>query len=465
MDYKKLGFKCGLEIHQQLDTKKLFCECDSIVHDSNPDVFFSRKLTPVAGESGKFDNAAIHEMKKKKTFHYEGCSTSCCLIEMDEEPPRPINKDAVEVALQVSKMLNMKIVDEIQVMRKIVIDGSNVGGFQRTSLIGMNGYIETSKGKVVVDSLCLEEESAKKVKANDDSVTYRLDRLGVPLIEIATDPSIKDPEHAKEVAEKLGMILRSTGKVKRGIGTIRQDVNVSITGSSRVEIKGFQELRSMPKVIDIEIERLKKLKNHESEVRKVNSDNTTTFLRPMPGEARMYPETDVIPFRVDSSKIKIPELIGDKVESLVKKFNIPNDIAKKLVNENIDFEKYLNDNKNIKPNSLVDIIYGLPSIIKKEKNIDVVTLDYFDEVLPKLNDGSISKDSLVEIFSLLSQGKKVDYSKYKPMDKTKLKEIVKNIVSKNKNMPMGAIIGLVMKETNGKADGKLVSQFVREFQK
>jgi glutamyl-tRNA(Gln) amidotransferase subunit E len=262
LDYTKLGFKCGIEIHQQLDTKKLFCNCSSIVHDTKPDLIVRRKLTAVAGETGSIDNAAAYEKSKDKEFIYEACSTSCCLVELDEEPPHNVNQDALKIVLEVSLLLNATIVDEIQFMRKTVIDGSNVSGFQRTALVAQDGYIETSKGKVIIESICLEEEAAKKIETTKEYARYRLDRLGIPLIEIATDASIKDPEHAKEVSQKLGMILRSTGKVKRGLGTIRQDVNVSIKQGVRTEIKGFQDLKSIPKVINYEVERqLKEIKN------------------------------------------------------------------------------------------------------------------------------------------------------------------------------------------------------------
>ena len=162
LDYKKLGFKCGLEIHQQLETHKLFCNCPSIVHDSNPNIKIKRKLRAVAGETGKVDAAAAYEIKKDLKNVYEACSSSSCLIELDEEPPKEVNKDALDIVLQVALLLNAKPVDEIRVMRKTVVDGSNVSGFQRTMLVATDGFIETSKGKVIVDSICLEEESAKK---------------------------------------------------------------------------------------------------------------------------------------------------------------------------------------------------------------------------------------------------------------------------------------------------------------
>jgi len=231
-DYEKLGFKCGIEIHQQLDTTKLYCDCPSLVRDPNTEVkTLTRRLRPVIGETGDVDAAAAFESSKSKLFIYEFRDTSSCLVELDEEPPHQINQDALSIVLQIANLVNAKVVDEIQVMRKIVVDGSNVTGFQRTALVATDGYIETSKGRVAIPLVCIEEESSQKLEATDDYVRYRLDRLGIPLIEISTDASIKDPEHAQECAKKLGMMLRSTGNVKRGIGSIRQDVNVSIKGN------------------------------------------------------------------------------------------------------------------------------------------------------------------------------------------------------------------------------------------
>ncbi len=147
MNYEKIGFKCGLEIHQQLEGKKLFCNCPTNIKKEKPDFIFTRRLRASAGESGKIDKAAEHEQNKSKIFEYQGYHDVCCLVELDEEPPHPVNKDALEAALMTAKLLNMKINDSIQFMRKTVIDGSNVSGFQRTALIGQNGYIELNGKK------------------------------------------------------------------------------------------------------------------------------------------------------------------------------------------------------------------------------------------------------------------------------------------------------------------------------
>src|SRR3989338_6954119 len=245
LNYQELGFKCGLECHQQLEGKKLFCNCPTLNSDKEPDIKVERKLKAVAGETGDVDIASEFEMLKNRKIIYQGSSEDVCLIEIDESPPNPINQQALETAIKIALLLNAKIVDEIQVMRKTVVDGSNVSGFQRTALVAMDGFIDTSLGKVKIPTICLEEEAAQKLEEGKDFVKYRLDRLGIPLIEIATSADIKSPEHAKEVASMIGMVLRSVDGVKRGLGTIRQDVNVSISKGARTEIKGFQDLRSI----------------------------------------------------------------------------------------------------------------------------------------------------------------------------------------------------------------------------
>lgn len=246
---EELGLKVGLEIHQQLDTGKLFCRCPSEVTSKKPDYIVKRKLKAIAGERGNIDVAASYEEMKDKFFIYECYTDLNCLVDIDEEPPHLINKDALYVGVQVAKMLNMKLFPQIQVMRKTVIDGSNTSGFQRTALFGIEGNVVLGKKNYRIQTICLEEDAAKIVSKDRDKTVYNLSRLGIPLIEIATHPDISNPEEARVVAEHLGMILRSTKKVKRGIGTIRQDLNISVKGNPRVEIKGCQELKLIPFII------------------------------------------------------------------------------------------------------------------------------------------------------------------------------------------------------------------------
>lgn len=471
LDYEKLGFMCGLEIHRQLETRKLFCKCPSIVHDDGePDFIVKRRLKASAGESGEIDIAAQFEEKKGKEYIYEGKKTSSCLIELDEEPPIGPDNEALMAALEVSLLLNAKTVDEIVFMRKIVIDGSNVSGFQRTALVATNGHIDTSLGKVPIPTICLEEEAAQKVEAGKDFVRYRIDRLGVALIEIATDASIKNPEHAKETAELIGKLLKSTGKVKSGIGTIRQDVNVSIKGRPRVEIKGFQELKSIPLVIETEV---KRQMSHatKAEVRKANPDGSTTFLRPMPGSARMYPETDIKPVKITKAmldSIVLPELLDEKSLRFQKEYALSSDLAKQVVNNNpFLFEELASSLKNIEGNLIASALVTYPKEIRRKYNIqsDNLTEENFRAVLSKVNRNEIPKEAVLEILTSYSLGKEPDFSKYKLLGEKDIEKEIRAIIDKNPGANINALMGEAMKTLRGKADGKKVMEILKKYVK
>lgn len=469
MNYKDLGFKCGLEVHQQIESHKLFCSCPSLVNDEHqPDIFFERKLRAAAGETGLVDKAAAYEMEKGKTFQYEACSSSSCLVEFDEEPPHPVNHDALKIALEVALLLHAKPVDEVHFMRKTVVDGSNVSGFQRTALIAVDGYVETSRGKVAVSSVCLEEEAAKKIEIKDDVVRFRLDRLGVALVEVATDASIQDPEHAKETAALLGMILRSTGKVKRGLGTIRQDVNLSITGHPRVELKGFQELRYMPRVIDEEVKRQQKEgKKGIAHVRRVNADGSSDFLRPMPGAARMYPETD-IPVIVLSKEllqsIVLPELLDEKTLRFEKEYGLNSDVARMLVREDVVFELFLRKYPSLDASFIVQCLVSMPKEIQARFGLEGVLHEKdFEMVFGLLTEKKITKEAVLEILVSLLKKEKIDLQRYAPVDEREVEEIIRKIVHENKGAPINALMGEAMKQLRGKVDGKKVMELLKKL--
>ena len=269
LDYKKLGFKCGIEIHQRIAShEKLFCACGTHNESEESTGTFYRKQRAVAGELGTIDAAALHEQLRNRKFIYRTYPSFTCDVDADEEPPHSLNQEALDVALQVALMLKATIIDEAQVMRKSVLDGSNTGGFQRTMIIAVDGVLETSRGRVRIPTIALEEEASAIQEDLPGEVVYRLDRLGIPLIEIATATDIVDPEHCRETAEKIGMILRATGKVQRGIGTVRQDLNVSIAGGARVEIKGAQELESLQTIVENEVMRQLRLMEIKEELRR-----------------------------------------------------------------------------------------------------------------------------------------------------------------------------------------------------
>lgn len=605
MNHKKLGIKCGLEIHQQLNTKKLFCSCPSDLRDDKPDIVVKRRLRAVAGETGKIDIAALMEMLKNKYFLYEGYSDTTCLVEFDDEPPHPMNKEALKVALQVSLLLKAKVVDEIQVMRKTVVDGSNTSGFQRTALVARNGVLETSEGGITIPTICLEEDAARKMAEDKNSVTWRLDRLGIPLVEIATGPEIHSPEQCREAAEKLGMILRSTGKAKRGIGTIRQDMNISISGHPRVEIKGAQDLKLIPKIVELEVLRqknileitrelkernLKKimldikditnmLKNSESkiikstlqkkgkiiaqkltgfagilgketlpgkrfgtelserakiaasvgglfhsdealkkygfkdeeldaikkavnptyhdafviiadeeerarkaieavvdranlaleggvkEVRKPNPDGTTAFMRPMPGAARMYPETDIPPIKSDIKKIKLPELISEKAER-IGEYGLGKDLAGTLSkSEKTElFEDYIKKFKNLKPAFIAETMLTTEKNLRRSHSVEVKIPDnVFETIFKELDKGKIAKESVENILMDYAKTKKLDLNKYGLISDEQLKIDLKRIIEANKGAELRILINRAMSKLRGKAEARKIIEMLRKL--
>ncbi|HHN81361.1 MAG TPA: Glu-tRNA(Gln) amidotransferase subunit GatE, partial [Methanomicrobia archaeon] len=241
MDYAAIGLRVGLEIHAQLDTGKLFCRCPSVLSDSQ-NFGFKRQLRPTMSELGEIDPAAKEEFTKGMMNLYKASTDGNCLVYSDEEPPHDADGDAIETLLKISLMLNADIVDVIHFMRKIVIDGSNVSGFQRTAMIALNGEAYSQFGNVLIPTICLEEDAARLIEMAGKTKIWNIDRLGTPLVEIATDPSMHHPQQTRDIALYLGQVMKATGRLKRGIGTIRQDVNISIERGARVEIKGVQEL-------------------------------------------------------------------------------------------------------------------------------------------------------------------------------------------------------------------------------
>ncbi len=251
-----VGLMVGLEIHQQLDTgRKLFCGCGTAESGEYP-VTFRRALRPSRGELGEHDPAALFEGSKGMTMEYYGNPESSCLVEQDEEPPHGLDGDAKGIALVIAAALKSSVFGEIYPMRKTVVDGSNTAGFQRTMLVSRGGFYEAGGRRIGIQSVCLEEDAAK-ILGDDGSVRkYSLERLGVPLVEIATEPFEAGPGEARAAALALGRILRATKMVRRGIGSIRQDVNVSIReGGTVVEVKGVQQLEQLEGVVEFEARR------------------------------------------------------------------------------------------------------------------------------------------------------------------------------------------------------------------
>ncbi len=478
MDYKELGLKVGLEIHRQLDTHKLFCNCPSLLRQDEPDFTVERKLHAVAGESGEVDIAAEYEAGREREFIYEGYDTTC-LLELDECPPYPINEEALKIAVQISLLLNCEILPVTQIMRKTVINGSNTSGFQRTVLIARNGFVETSSGKVRIDNVSLEEDAAREIGKKEGKVIFRLDRLGIPLIEIGTSPDIKIPEQAKEVALHIGEILKAT-KVRAGIGTIRQDVNMSIKygkkRSPRVEIKGVQEPALISKTIITEIERQGKEKLTRGEVRKANPDGSTTFLRPLPGAARMYPETDLPLLKIskkmiDNSKKTLPKLKHEVREKLMKE-GLSHELAKLILQKNklSEFKEMI-------------VIYNKPELIAKmlvlwreeiashenkkiEEIEEILNLDLLEDILLTLKNKKIEEHDVKRIMKEVVSGKTLEEAMKKEEVKgSEIEEEVIKLLKEKPGLTTNAYMGILMSKYKRKISGKEIIELLKKHLK
>ena len=502
LDYLKIGLKCGLEIHQQLDTKKLFCNCPSVLRQDEPDFSIKRKLHAVAGESGEVDVAAKYQTSLNKEFVYQGYD-STCLVEVDEEPPHQLNHDALKIALQISEMLNAKIFPITQIMRKTVVDGSNTSGFQRTVLIARDGFVETKYGKVGIDSICLEEDSARKVEAfsvspnsfskeedsarkpsakddfeekNDKEVVYRLDRLGIPLVEIATSPDIKNPEQAKEVALYIGKILRKC-KVKRGIGTIRQDVNVSVKKGARVELKGVQKPELIEKSVEKEAERQLKFvgekKKIVSEVRKVLPNGESEFLRPMPGAARMYPETDLPLLKISRDLINevkktLPEIKDD--EEKYRKMGLNNEMIKTLfaygkIEKFTEFYEILSN-----PKIVFKVMLTYPKEIASHEKIsdenigEIFDYETLEFLLKSFRDKKIGEEHLKHVMEKIAKGESAENAiKIEKHDFSAVEEKIHKMIKEKPGLSENASTGLAMGELKGKVSGKEIIEIIRKY--
>ncbi|SDE76272.1 Glu-tRNA(Gln) amidotransferase subunit GatE [Halorientalis regularis] len=612
-DYEELGLVAGLEIHQQLDTEtKLFCACPTELREPEESTRrFTRYLHPTRSELGEIDEAALEESQIEREFEYLAYDTTC-LVEEDDEPPHRVDEEALATSLEIAQLLDMQVVDQVNVMRKIVVDGSNTTGFQRSMLVANDGRIETSEGPVGIEDMLLEEESCQRVEETDSGVRFSLDRLGIPLVEIGTKPDIRSPEQAKEAAKRIGMLLRSTGQVKRGLGTIRQDVNVSIADGARIEMKGVQslddiddlvrnEVRRQVELVDIadelaerdaavgepedvtdvfeetdsgviggalssggvvqavllegfdgivgreiqpdrrlgtefsdhakrhgaggifhtdelpaygvtepEVEALREAVGAEpddavaivaddpetaelaveavaeraetamdgvpEETRDANEDGTSRYLRPLPGAARMYPETDVPPVEPDPTTVETPELLTEKVERYTEEFGLGEGVAEQvaygrrweLFEEGVE--------TGVDPNLAARTVESdVTELRRDDVPVENLTDDHFRGVFDLLADDEVAKEGVPDLLTALAENPELSAAEAAEQEdlgsagEDEVREAVVEVVERNADQVeeegMGAFSGLMgecMGALRGQADGDLVSEVLRE---
>ncbi|MDP8267312.1 MAG: Glu-tRNA(Gln) amidotransferase subunit GatE [Candidatus Tenebribacter davisii] len=260
--YKELGFMSGLEVHQQLKTQeKLFCRCPAGLFNKfdDYDAELIRHMRPTLSEMGTYDGTALMEFRTRKNIIYRINNDTTCTYDVDDTPPFPINREALDYAIQIALILKLNIVGELHITRKQYLDGSIPTGFQRTAIIGIEGVIPLKKKKIRIIQLSIEEDSCREVSDIGHERTYQTDRLGIPLIETVTYPDMITPDEVLEAAQYIRFLNRSSGKVRVGIGAGREDVNVSINGGTRIEIKGVSHNKWIPELTHNEAFRQKAL--------------------------------------------------------------------------------------------------------------------------------------------------------------------------------------------------------------
>ena len=618
---KDVGVKVGLEIHQQLATnKKLFCNCNPIESDEYS-IKFQRKLRASKSELGEFDPAALFESTKSKTIMYYANDESSCLVEQDEEPPHELDEDARKISLIISSALKSNIFSEIYPMRKTVIDGSNTTGFQRTMLISQGGFFDAGEIKIGVQSICLEEDAAKNLGDEGSVRKFGLERLGIPLVEIATEPFEVELTEIKKIALSLGRILRSTKKVKRGLGSIRQDVNVSIKdgGGVVIEVKGVQQLDQLEKVVEYEakrqhgllkiskkiqekkwiydkkdckeitelfseckskiiqsalkknqkimavtfrnmagifgyspyegirlgkevaelvrffgiggvfhsdelpnygveetdLEKLKEfseiskndaflilaspeekiltiidqiilrilyIKNHgiPIDTRLATQSGDTKFLRPRPGAARMYPETDIPPIIITNEELSeaqnnIPKSWDDSIKELETKYKLNPQLAEQIFDSRYIglFEKIVEKIKT-NPTFVASILCStITNLERSGLNSDLLKNNEIFKLFGLLEDSKIAKESIEIIFESIMSGKSnsteeaMKNASIESINEEEIEKIIVDIVDKNegiiknqKERAVGPLMGIVMKELRGKASGEIINRLL-----
>jgi len=626
IDYGKVGLKVGLEVHQQLDTaEKLFCSCPPELFKEEPEITFLRRLRPTQSELGQVDPAAFFEFQKGVQILYEANRATSCLVEMDEEPPHNLNAEAVESALLVALMVNARPADEIQVMRKTVIDGSNTTGFQRTCVVALNGEVLVDGKKVPIQHIALEEDAARKMgeEKGGKIIRYRIDRLGIPLIEVTTAPVLYSPQEAEKTALVIGRILRATGKVKRGLGTIRQDLNISIPNGALIEIKGVQELELLSKVVEYEVERqlnlikikdelqqrgmreeafpkefvsvtrvfekttckvIKKaleenkqvlavklplfagllktelmpevrfgtemadrarfwgrvggifhtdelpaygikveevnelrefmkagqrdavvfvadtlenatdalmavterareaLRGVPEETRAPNQDGTTRYMRPRPGAARMYPETDVPPIQINEDYLKqlrtrLPELPEQKMERLMETIGLNLKLAKQVLDSEYEplFEILVKETK-VSPTVIAAVLTETFKALKREGvEVENVSDEHIRELFLLIGSGETVKEAVPDIVPWLARNEGASVKEALEslglgmLSEVELEKLIESLLRDNKSLieksgegAFGALMGQIMKKVRGRADAELVTSVLRK---
>lgn len=436
--------KCGLEIHVQLETdSKLFCTCRTNYQDAP-------------------------------------ANTNICFVCLNQPgaKPYPPNKEALDGAIKIALMLGSKISPEVTYFLRKHYDYPDLpSGYQRTSIpIGFEGDLNG----VRIREVHLEEDPGQY---KPDLGLVDFNRSGIPLIEIVTEPDMTSPEEARKFLRELIRVLEYSGSA-RGEGTMRADVNISLEGGKRAEIKNINSIKGAYKALQFEMVRQKNLLKRGIEIKQetrafLESQMITVPMR-LKEEAEDYryiPDPDLPPMlaeedRIEAIREKMPEPAHIKTERFVREYGIKKDHAQVLTSELELANAFEEVVKEIDPefaalwmrDELKRVLY-YNKIGFKESGIKTAQIV---ELLQMLQDKKITTKAGQRIIEKLPHNQEMPSQIAEKMgligvvEKNVVLDAVKQAIKENpeavsdyyegKKNALNFLIGQVMRITRGKAD-------------
>lgn len=457
----RLVVKIGLEIHLQPNTKsKLFCACSTEGIEPNTKV----------------------------------CQT--CLG-MPGSKPR-LNTDAFIAALKLALAMNCKIQNMSYFARKTYFYPDLPKDYQITQYdqpFAVNGLMELKEKKVPITRIHIEEDPASlKHVADKKGMEYVLidyNRSGIPLCEIVTPPVFSSPAEAREFLEELMKLADYVGIFDAQAGKIRADVNVSVEGHPRVEVKNITSFRDVERAAQFEIIRQESIvargEQGISETRAFDQrTGTTDSMRHKETEEEYgyIPEPDLPPLIVTDAQLKkiiaeMPEPPRKRIARFVKQYNIKQEQAESLMSERALADQFEEVVKKANP-VLAATWY---SYVQKILNFNAVRFDRtgfhaenMTEFLALLSSGEVSKrgaelllrelllhpapaKQVAEKLGLLALGEKETKGLVDKVIKENVNAV--NDVKAGKEKAIQFLVGQVIRASKGRAKEKVVLELLK----
>lgn len=457
----------GLEVHVLLDTaSKLFCGCRVVGPDAMP-------------------------------------NSSCCPVCLGMPGAKPVlNRRAVEIALMVALSLNCNVSSEFFFSRKTYFYPDLAKNFQITQFefpVGKNGFIKLDSGKKIrVKRIQLEEDPGALVHegkiGSSDYCLVDYNRSGNPLVEIVTEPDLSSIEEVKEFFSKLKSVVEYLGVFDAQKSVLKADTNVSITGGNRVEVKNVTGTKNIESAVQFEVSRQKAIliegKKIGLETRGFDEETLSTFSLRGKESAADYgyivepdiPKVVVAKKWLLELKSQLPELAQQKISRLKKEFGLSDYDARVICSEKELSELFEAAAKKVNPvlaarflsRELLGIL-NYNNLALKELHLDFGEMVFLLELLES---GKVSEKNAKEAMINYAT-KKIIPKEFleknnllKDLGESVLVAAVEKVLAQNKpafddlksgnKKALNFLVGLVMRETKGKAEARKVQEIIEE---